>query len=231
MAEANVPVHPLVQKALGAGEDPQPSPWIQLIGYVGPSKKAGNIRLYLGLDFQSYYEIPQSDIGPVAPVDRQDENSPTLLHVKASAVVDFVQVSKQTGPASYLVGPIAGEHMAAATAPGTPVNYLRPETRHTACPIYGPCGGPRAQELVKAPYPVSVFCPTYSIPCQTHLCPTPRPPCGRLPEQAAQEAVHPNYLTQHPCYFTQYGCTHNILCRPTPGTGGICTNYPHGQLC
>jgi hypothetical protein len=31
---ANVPIHPLVQKALKAG-DPVPQPWVQLIGYLG----------------------------------------------------------------------------------------------------------------------------------------------------------------------------------------------------
>jgi hypothetical protein len=228
--EANVPTHPLVQKALGAGEDPQPSPWVTLIGYVGPSQKTGNVRLYLGSDFQSYYEIPRSAIGPVASLDRQDENSPTQVYVKGSAVVNLVQI--QTGPASYLQGSIAGQYMAAAIGHGAIGPYAIPQTRHTACYL---CHGAVAQELVQAPHPSpSLFCPSYNIPCVSqfgcthHLPCTQRPFCGPVPEA---ELVY--HVTQNPvvCHFTQFGCTHNVLCRPTPGTGGICTNYPHGQLC
>ena len=85
-----------------------------LVGYVGPSKKEAHVRLYTGLDFQTYYEIPKGAVTAADAVDEDDENSPTQLTVTAETTIDLVHTSKQTGPASYLAGSIAAAYLAGA---------------------------------------------------------------------------------------------------------------------
>ena len=108
-AGADLKTHPLVEKLLQSGGEPRAL--VSLIGYVGPSKKEGHVRLYSGLDFQSYYEIPREHVVLAEAIDADDDNSPTQLLLKAEATVDLVQTSTQTGPASYLAGSIAGAYL------------------------------------------------------------------------------------------------------------------------
>ena len=99
---AEMPIHPLVTKILGEAGEPQNL--VAMVGYIGPSKKEGHVRLYTGLDFQTYYEIPRERVVLAEAVDREDENSPTRVMIGADATVELVQTSRQTGPASYLAG-------------------------------------------------------------------------------------------------------------------------------
>ena len=89
----NLSTHPLVAKLHGDSDTP-PS-LVALTGYFGPSKKADSIRLYASLDFHSYFEIPKAAIVATTPVDAKDDQSPTVVHVKAGTPVDAVQTSTQ----------------------------------------------------------------------------------------------------------------------------------------
>ena len=93
--------HPLVSKLVGDSDTP-PS-LVALAGYFGPSRKADSIRLYTDLGFQSYFEIPKASIVATTPTDATDDQSPTLVHVKAGTSVDAVQTSTQPVE-SYLQG-------------------------------------------------------------------------------------------------------------------------------
>jgi hypothetical protein len=87
------------------GDSDTPPSLVPLIGYFGPSKKEGSIRLYPTLDFQSYFELPKSAIVATTPVDAKDDTSPTIVHVKAGTHVEAVQTT--TVPVeSYLQGGI-----------------------------------------------------------------------------------------------------------------------------
>ena len=111
---ADLKTHPLVERLLQGGGEPRAL--VTLVGYVGPSKKEAHVRLYSGLDFHSYYEIPREQVVLAEPVDDGDENSPTQLMLEAEATVELVQTQTQTrtGPASYLVGAIAGAYLGEA---------------------------------------------------------------------------------------------------------------------
>jgi hypothetical protein len=109
---ADLKTHPLVERLLQGGGEPRAL--VTLVGYVGPSKKEAHVRLYSGLDFQSYYEIPREQVVLAEPVDDGDENSPTQLLLEAEATVELVQTQTRTGPASYLVGAIAGAYLGEA---------------------------------------------------------------------------------------------------------------------
>jgi hypothetical protein len=128
---ADIPFHPLVTKLLGAAGEPQD--FVTLVGYIGPSKKEGHVRLYTGLDFQTYYEVPREGIASTEAVDRADDNSPTRLMIHADATIEVVQTSKQSGPASYLAGSIAGTYLAGAAAASIPAAVLPIPTRYTIC--------------------------------------------------------------------------------------------------
>ena len=60
---ADIPIHPLVTKLLGESGEPQDL--VTMVGYIGPSKKEAHVRLYTGLDFQTYYEIPREKVALV----------------------------------------------------------------------------------------------------------------------------------------------------------------------
>jgi hypothetical protein len=104
----NLSTHPLVAKLKGDSDTP-PS-LVALTGYFGPSKKADSIRLYASLDFHSYFEIPKAAIVATTPVDSEDDQSPTVVHVKAGTPVDAVQTSTQPVE-SYLQGGISAAHL------------------------------------------------------------------------------------------------------------------------
>ena len=85
---AEIPIHPLAKKLLSESGEPQDL--VTMVGYIGPSKKEAHVRLYTGLDFQTYYEIPRDRVALVEPVDREDDNSPTRVMIAADATVDLV---------------------------------------------------------------------------------------------------------------------------------------------
>jgi hypothetical protein len=117
---AKLDVHPLVKKMLG--EDGEPTTAISLVGYVGPSKKADHVRLYTGLDFQSYYEVPRASVIDAHAVDAQDENSASKVMIKPDATLELVQTTKQSGTASFLAG---GSPELSFQAQGKPGSCIR----------------------------------------------------------------------------------------------------------
>jgi hypothetical protein len=126
---AEIPMSPLVTRLLGESGEPQDL--VTMVGYIGPSKKEAHVRLYTGLDFQTYYEVPREKVALAEPVDREDDNSPTRIMIRADATVELVQISKQTGPASYLAGGIAGTYLAGAAA--SQAIFPPPPTHYTIC--------------------------------------------------------------------------------------------------
>jgi hypothetical protein len=55
-----------------------------LVGYFGPSTKAGHVRLYTGPDTQSYHEIPAAPVQRTKRTVADDPNSPTRVYVTGS---------------------------------------------------------------------------------------------------------------------------------------------------
>jgi hypothetical protein len=104
--------HPLVDKL---HPDPDsPTDFVVLIGYPGPSREEGKLRLHLDLGFRSYIEIPRDGVILAEPTDREDENSPTRLFVRATATLEVVETSSVSGEAMYMQGAIASAYLAGA---------------------------------------------------------------------------------------------------------------------
>jgi hypothetical protein len=106
--------HPLVTAVLGDSDPPADK--VVLIGYFGPSKRPNSVRLYLGLDFMSYYEIPLDGVSIIAtePVDPSDPHSATRVIVKGDAQLELVYISGIRGEAEFLQGNITGSLLARA---------------------------------------------------------------------------------------------------------------------
>ena len=101
----NLETHPLVAKL---HTDPDElTDLVALVGYLGPSKRADYVRLYVDLTFRNYYEIPKAGIVSTSPTDAGDENSPTTVHVAGGTQVDMVSVTSQSTEARFLQGSIS----------------------------------------------------------------------------------------------------------------------------
>ena len=111
-SDVNLETHPLVAK-LHADPD-ELTDLVALVGYLGPSKRAGSVRLYLDLTFRNYYEILTEGIVSTSPADAEDENSPTTVHVTGSTQVDKVSVTSQSTEARFLQGSIASGYLGGA---------------------------------------------------------------------------------------------------------------------
>lgn len=121
----NLEPHPLVLRLRGEAEEPASR--VMLTGYLGPApQRPDAVRLYLDLEFQSYYVLPRAAVLATEPADPKDENSPTIVFVEAAAKLELVQVSTQTVEASYLRGAIAESHLAQAMAVG-----IEPSPKYT----------------------------------------------------------------------------------------------------
>jgi hypothetical protein len=105
--------HPITSKLLA--ELDAPVNMVPLVGYFGPSKKDGYMRLYADLSFSGYYEIPIDDIFHAEPSDPKDENSPTMVLVTATAKLEVVTTKIQTIEACYLQGSIASQYLWSAS--------------------------------------------------------------------------------------------------------------------
>lgn len=101
--------HPLVTQV--NPEDNSPSNPVVLIGFIGPSKKTGQVRLYMSLSFDSYVDLPSAGIVATQPVDSQDENSPTRVWVRSDTKIDIVRSVAHTVEASFVRGWIARTHL------------------------------------------------------------------------------------------------------------------------
>jgi hypothetical protein len=233
---AHLNVHPLVKKLMG--DDGEPTNAVSLVGYVGPSKKAEHIRLYTGLDFQSYYEVPRASVLDAQAVDAEDENSASTVMIHPDATLELVQTTKQSGTASFLAGGIAGAFLtsqgqAAILHPTTTI-FTRPSVfvicpsrelicrstglicQHTLIRILceGIPGGTVGEEAaaVQAPNAPSLFCASFNIPCHS------RPqhcPVANVPPEQVQAAIAPSVL----CNSVNIPCRTNF--------GGHCpTHFP-----
>ena len=181
-----------------------------LVGYVGPSKREAHVRLYTGLDFQTYYEIPKGAVIAADAVDEEDENSPTQLTVTAETTIDLVHTSKQTGPASYLAGSIAAAYLAGASGADLSAIAPPPRTFLHGC-RHGPSKDVEPAAELGLPgggYPTVLCGSAYLCPsqfgwhCHTRFCPV------EAPEQAAAYVVRSL-----------------IACTALPGCGGTNLHY------
>ena len=209
---AEIPFHPLVSKLLSDSGEPQDL--VTMTGYIGPSKKEAHVRLYKGLDFQSYYEVPREHVVLAEPVDREDDNSPTRLMVRSDATLDLVQTSKQTGPASYLAGAIAGTYMTAASGGQGGIIFPTPTARLSLClcPTYI-FAGCLTRPPICIPNTSPIICPVAS----GFVC--PQDPGGPVEEQAQAQPQAQAYPVSVFCASYAIPCpSHWIHCpsRPCP---------------
>jgi hypothetical protein len=110
-----IPVHPVLAGATPPGQ--QPESVVDLVGYVGPSSRQGQIRLYHSLhDLSHYIEFDESSVAQTQPASEKVAPGHGLtVWLKASAPVRWTREYKS---AKSLVAKIAG--MAQGGAPSTP---------------------------------------------------------------------------------------------------------------
>ena len=102
--DERVPMHPLVKKLVPDPDDPPDT--VVLVGYLGSSSKQGFVRIYLDLNFLTYYELLASDVLHAEKVDPHHEDAPTKIIVDATAKLNLVQILE----ASFLQGSIAAAY-------------------------------------------------------------------------------------------------------------------------
>jgi len=113
-------IHPLVSKL---HPDPDAITNYQiLVGYFGPSKEEGHIRLYTDLTFRGYFDISQADIVSTQAANLQDENSPTVVFVKSDGKVELIQ--NPGANADLLKGAISSANLASAANAGCIVGTM-----------------------------------------------------------------------------------------------------------
>jgi hypothetical protein len=103
-SDASPPTHELIKKMLAY--KPEPQDVVEVVGYIGPSPKAGTFRLYPRLDLRGYFEIPAGSLIHHAPVDASDISGPSRVLIAGSAKLEIVQVVD----ARFLRGYIASAH-------------------------------------------------------------------------------------------------------------------------
>jgi hypothetical protein len=107
--EADLTPHPLMANL---GDDLRQTGGLAVIvGYVGSSQTHGRVRVYLDLSLGAYCEVARGDVVKTAPVDAQDENSPTIVWVNGTARVEVVKVVRMTAEAAFTSGSIQSEHL------------------------------------------------------------------------------------------------------------------------
>ncbi len=205
--EPNLSTHPLVTKL--QGDSDTPPNLVALTGYFGPSKKADSNRLYPSLDFQSYFEIPKAAIIATTPVDSKDDQSPTVVHVKAGTPVEAVQTSTQPVE-SYLQGGITGAYYPLDNSEPLPWAVL-----HTGVFTVCACPHPQAaaQAAVVGPITLGYYCYYDTYSC-SQACPYTRVLCRPYPQAAAQAAVPAGNTLLRPCVPNTFVCTR--ICPTNP---------------
>ena len=99
--------HPLAPTFQTYPESDTPSGGYEtVVGFVGDSPRAGYIRVYAGLAFRSYCELPVSDIALASPLDPDDADGPTVIRVAAGAHAEYVRTERLEGEASYVLGAV-----------------------------------------------------------------------------------------------------------------------------
>jgi hypothetical protein len=159
----NLKTHPLVDKLMPPGGSPPNL--VPLTGYIGPSQNPDNVRLYTGLDFSSYYEIPKSAVAHTEQADAEDENSPTTVYVHGSAQIDLVQTTTTSVEASFLQGSIASDNLGTAAASAAGVGAAAQPTP-TALPTFI-CSAQVPQCRPSLPRPICTEVISVCGPCVT----------------------------------------------------------------
>ena len=170
----NLETHPLVAK-LHADPD-ELTKLVALVGYLGPSKRAGYVRLYADLSFRNYYEIPTEGILSTTPADAEDENSPTTVHVAGDTQVEKVSITSQSTEARFLQGSISSDYLGTAGV-GADAGCSWPPSPTCWCRTANNCAQAGAQANAQ-PYPPS-FGSCYGTCRQPH--------CGQAGAQANAE--------------------------------------------
>lgn len=186
----NLETHPLVAK-LHADPD-ELTKLVALVGYLGPSKRAGYVRLYADLSFRNYYEIPTEGILSTTPADAEDENSPTTVHVAGDTQVEKVSITSQSTEARFLQGSISSGYLGTAGV-GAGAGCSWPPSPTCWCRTANNCqqGAAQAGAQVGAPSMVySCWCTITQHGCE---------------QQAAQPYTDTVYHTCA-CTFGQYTC-------------------------
>jgi hypothetical protein len=157
------------------------------------------VRLYADLSFQTYMEVPRDAIVLAEATDRQNENSPSRLHVRASAQLNAVLSSTQTA-ASFLEGSITSAYLAAATGASA---AAAPKPHPTEVCTIGHCQTGFGH------------CPSNVIPCPiTHpgQCnPTAVPHCAAFAGAGGGAGAHVAFATQPPVLCA---ATLPVICTP-----------------
>jgi hypothetical protein len=239
----NLGVHPLVSK-LHPDLD-HSADLVSLVGYLGPSKDADNIRLYRDLSFNHYFEIPTASITATTPVDANDPNSPTVIHVPASAKLEAVSHSSQSVEAGLLKGAITNGYLTSATTGVSEQATLQtqrtigctagcnPPSRHCQtlatcnwlCTLVNLCGA-QAQEGVHTVQTVGCVGPTGYQGCQNTVTTTVQPThllgCTTVTSSpTTQVQANAATATTLATVCTQFCHTHPNACGTTLAT--VCT--------
>jgi len=180
----------------------------KMVGFIGSSKKDGRVRVYLDMSWSRYIEVSREDVVRTAPVDASDEQSPTVIWVKASAQVGYVTVKRLTGNASFVKGAIQRRYSPRRSVgrrtSGRRFAQQRPRANEPPfsldpCTEYYDCFPPPPPTDVCPP---SIECLTESGVCSTINCPT--------------HGTCPTHGCGHPATDDLYKCPEitvdNILC-------------------
>jgi hypothetical protein len=218
----NLETHPLVAK-LHADPD-ELTQLVALVGYLGPSKKTGYVRLYADLTFRNYYEIPAGGILSTTPADAEDENSPTTVHVAGDTQVERVSVTSQSTEARFLQGSIASSYLSGAGADAD-LGCSWPTSPSCWCRTANNCHQGAAQ--VGAPSMVySCWCPITQHGCEQQAAhPQTFNTCNNCAQAGAQ--ANAQYYPPSPsCYGTcgQPNCGQ-------AGAGDVGCSWPPSPTC
>ena len=97
----------------------QPQSAIVLVGYLGTSPKGPDyVRLYLGLDLETFFEIPKKDIIHRERIERPDAANASKIVVSTAHKLEAVQIHGFEIEAAHLHGSIVAGHLAGT--PGEP---------------------------------------------------------------------------------------------------------------
>ena len=103
------PMHPLAPD-FGGAEGAEGTAFETIVGFLGSSPRSTHLRVYADLSFRSYCEVDRSDVRQMKLVDPDDHEGPVVVTVRAEADVEYVQVSRLNGKASYVAGAIRTLH-------------------------------------------------------------------------------------------------------------------------
>jgi hypothetical protein len=81
-----------------------------ITGFIGEADDNDRIRVYLNMSFDNYVEVARSDVVRTAPVDAQDENSPTILWVGKNVQITMASVGRIPGAGDMLTGGIRSRY-------------------------------------------------------------------------------------------------------------------------